>query len=116
MNRDERTATRYIQAKNRQICCSCAPRISRVAQKTGVRRLTAKVRFFMGSRQGNSYLPRDGNAHLVAPLADALVADAVDGFVSPLLRRGGEGSGVEVVGRGVVGQGGEPAAASRDRR
>lgn len=40
----------------------------------------------------------------VAPLADGAVVDAVDGFVGPLGRGGGEGMGVDVVGGGVVGE------------
>ena len=35
-------------------------------------------------------LPVDGDAHRLAPLADALVADAVDGLVGPLRRRARE--------------------------
>jgi hypothetical protein len=40
----------------------------------------------------------------IAPHAHLRIAHAVDGAVFPLGRRGGEGKGVGVVGRGVVGE------------
>jgi hypothetical protein len=46
----------------------------------------------------------------IAPLADAGVADAVDGLIRPLHRRGREGLGVDVAGRGVEGEGDEAFA------
>ncbi len=50
------------------------------------------------------HLAADGYADWFAPLADALVAHAVDGAVSPFGRSRGERRGVHVVGRRIVGE------------
>ena len=46
----------------------------------------------------------DHDAHGIAPLAHLRVAQAIDGFVCPLGRRGGEELVVHVTRRGVEGQ------------
>src|SRR4051794_16298824 len=58
----------------------------------------------------NSPLRRDVDAYLVAPLADAVIADAVDAAIGPF-GGGGGGEGVGVVGGGVHGEQGEAGAA-----
>ena len=52
----------------------------------------------------NPWLPTHRDLHGITPNAHLRVAHAVDGAVFPFGRRGGEGKGVGVVGRGVEGE------------
>src|SRR4051812_38806867 len=59
-----------------------------------------KVRISLGG--GRNKLRRDVDAHLVAPLPDAVVADAVDAAIGPFGRGGGD-EGVGIVRRRIHG-------------
>lgn len=58
----------------------------------------------------NGCLSAHGHADGLAPLPDAVVADSVDSAVGPFRGCGGEGEGVGVVRRAVVGEEGEARA------
>jgi len=54
-----------------------------------------------GSLQSLQLSPPDDDGHFVAPLADLLVVDSIDGAVFPVGQRARLRSGVGVAGRGV---------------